>query len=206
VARAWEQARSLEDSQKDVEGATKALRQVLSHLEKSRRRAPDRVRLARATARELGMPEAEVGLFSYAASIHDLGMTGVGERIREGGGPLSPDQRELLESHPEKSIELLGPLQTMGAVRDIVLSHHEWWDGSGYPRGLQGDEIPLGARVLAVVDAFESMTVGRAHRSPFSREDALRELGNLCGRQFDPVVVEAFARVVQADDLQQEAA
>jgi len=77
-------------------------------------------------------------------------------------------------------------------VRELILSHHERWDGGGYPRGLKGGEIPQGARILAVVDAYESMTVGRAHRAAKSREEALGELRRLKGRQFDPRVVDAF--------------
>jgi HD-GYP domain-containing protein (c-di-GMP phosphodiesterase class II) len=78
----------------------------------------------------------------------------------------------------------------------VVVSHHVWWDGSGYPRRLAGADIPLGARVLAVVDAFESMTLGRAHRSPLSPEEARTEIERLKGRQFDPDVVEAFERAL----------
>jgi len=70
-----------------------------------------------------------------------------------------------------------------------VLTHHEWWDGSGYPRGLRGEEIPLGGRILAIVDAYESMTVGRAHRTAVSRDEALHEIAQLSGKQFDPQLV-----------------
>ena len=83
-------------------------------------------------------------------------------------------------------------------MREIVLSHHEWWDGTGYPRALRGDEIPIGARILAVVDAWESMTVGRPHRPARREDDARLELGRLAGRQFEPRVVEAFERVLDA--------
>jgi HD-GYP domain-containing protein (c-di-GMP phosphodiesterase class II) len=81
-----------------------------------------------------------------------------------------------------------------------VLTHHEWWDGSGYPRGLRGEEIPLGGRILTIVDAYESMTVGRAHRTSVSREDALREFSLLAGRQFDPGLVELLPSALAALD------
>jgi signal transduction histidine kinase/HD-GYP domain-containing protein (c-di-GMP phosphodiesterase class II) len=194
VGAAWEQAQAMEHSRSHVEGTARALRGVLEHLDRSRRSAPDRVRLARATARELGLPEAEVGVISFAASIHDVGMASLGEKITENPSTLSPDEQEALERHPERGAELLRPLETMGVVRDVVLSHHEWWDGSGYPRGIAGEAIPIGGRILAVVDAFESMIIGRAHREMLSPEDALAELRLRQGTQFDPAVVEVFGR------------
>ena len=105
--------------------------------------------------------------------------------------------------HPELGAQLLRPLEAVGAVREVVLSHHEWWDGSGYPRRLEGADIPIGARVLAVVDAYESMTLGRAHRRALTREEALVEIGRLEGRQFDPEVVEAFERALPGLEHQQ---
>jgi HD-GYP domain-containing protein (c-di-GMP phosphodiesterase class II) len=104
-----------------------------------------------------------------------------------------------MERHVEIGADLLRPLDAAGTVREIVLSHHEWWDGTGYPRALRGEEIPIGARVLAVVDAWESMTAGRPHRPARKESDARLELERLAGRQFDPRVVEAFGRVLDAE-------
>jgi hypothetical protein len=202
VAGAWQQAQSLEANQTTVQGATTALRQLLQHAARGRRTAPDRVRMARATAREMGLTEAEIGMIGFAATVHDVGMTLMDGEALEKGGALTPEEREKMERHPELGAELLEPLETMGAVREIVLSHHEWWDGTGYPRRLQRDEIPVGARVLAVVDAYESMTLGRAHRDALSREDALAEIARRNGSQFDPEVVEAFTRVLPALEAQ----
>ncbi|OGF22378.1 MAG: hypothetical protein A2V63_02825, partial [Candidatus Eisenbacteria bacterium RBG_19FT_COMBO_70_11] len=200
VAVAWEQTLAMEQSQVGVEDTTEALRTVLQHLERGRRSAPNRVRLARSLARALKLSESEVGVISFAASIHDLGMTRVGENVIEGGGGLSEQDRAAMERHPELGADMLRPLETMGVVRDVVLSHHEWYDGSGYPGGLAGDQIPIGGRILAVVDAYESMTVGRAHRAALSRADALDELRRLKGRQFDPQVVDAFERALEELD------
>jgi len=196
VAGVWEKARAVERMQVDIDGSTQALRQVLQHLQRSRRSAPNRVRLARALARELRLSEDEVGLIGFAASLHDIGMNMVGEHVTEGGGRLDDADRERLARHPEfaaDTLELLGRIRT---VEDVILSHHECWDGSGYPRGLSGDQIPIGARILAVVDAWESMTIGRAHRPARSPEDARLELLRLRGRQFDPDVVDAIDRAL----------
>jgi putative methionine-R-sulfoxide reductase with GAF domain len=195
VTHAWEESRALERSQQSVEDTTRTLRLVLDHLERGRRVAPDRVPLARALAQALDLSEAEIGLIGYAASIHDMGMSRMNERVLEGANPLTSEDRVSLERHPELGLEMLRPLDRLGAAREIVLGHHEWWDGSGYPRGLAGDRIPVGARILAVVDAWESMTVGRPHRTALSTEAALAELRARRGVQFDPAVVDVFEGV-----------
>ena len=205
IANAWQQAQSLEANHAGVEGAATALRQLLQHVERGRRNAPDRVRLARATAREMRLPEAEVGVIGFAATVHDVGMTMVGDDVVDRGGSLTREERERLERHPEIGADLLRPIEAVGAVREVVLSHHEWWDGSGYPRRLQGADIPVGARVLAVVDAYESMTMGRAHREAVGREEALLEIDRRKGTQFDPDVVEAFERALPEVERQQTA-
>ncbi|MGH7740746.1 MAG: HD domain-containing phosphohydrolase [Candidatus Eiseniibacteriota bacterium] len=196
VAGVWDKARAVERMQVDIDGSTQALRQVLQHLQRSRRSAPNRVRLARALARELRLDEDEVGLIGFAASLHDIGMNMVGERVTEGGGRLDDEDRERLARHPEFAADTLELLGRIRVVEEVILSHHECWDGSGYPRGLSGDQIPIGARILAVVDAWESMTIGRAHRPARSPEDARLELLRLRGRQFDPDVVDAFDRAL----------
>jgi HD-GYP domain-containing protein (c-di-GMP phosphodiesterase class II) len=156
------------------------------------------VHLARAVSRELGLPEAEADLIGYVASIHDLGMTRLHDRVG-GSGALGFEQIQALSSHPETSVEIIRPLDYLGQVRELILTHHERWDGTGYPRGLRGEGIPLGGRVLAVVDAYESMTHERAYRAPRSKEDAIAELRKECGTQFDPQVVEALVRVLERE-------
>jgi HD-GYP domain-containing protein (c-di-GMP phosphodiesterase class II) len=104
-----------------------------------------------------------------------------------------------VERHPEISVEIMRPFDYQYAVRDVILTHHERWDGQGYPHGLRGQEIPLGGRVLAVVDAWESMVQGRPFRAPVSRRDALEELRRAAGHQFDPAVVAAFESVLERE-------
>ncbi|TMQ72693.1 MAG: GAF domain-containing protein [Candidatus Eisenbacteria bacterium] len=202
IANAWQQAQSLEANHAHVESATGALRRLLLHIARGRRTAPNRVRLARAIARELALTEAEIGVIGFAATVHDVGMTLVGQDTLGRGGALTPEERGRMERHAELGAELIEPIETVGAVREIVLSHHEWWDGTGYPRRLAATDIPIGARVLAVVDAYESMTLGRAHRAPVSCEDARSEIRRLKGRQFDPEVVEAFERALPGLEVQ----
>jgi signal transduction histidine kinase len=198
VGAAWTALRRADDGGSDLEGAARALRQLSCHAGRGRSEAAGGVRLARALAQELGLGEAEVANVAFAASMHDIGMTRLPGSLRECASAFSADERVLMERHVEFGADLLNSLEVIGGVREIVFSHHEWWDGTGYPRALRADEIPIGARILAVVDAWESMRVGRPHRPARREDDARLELGRLAGRQFEPRVVEAFERVLDA--------
>ncbi len=198
VGDAWAALQRADERVSGLDGTVRALRQMQSQPGRDGSEAGAGVRLARALAQELGLDEAEVANVAFAASVHDIGMTGLPGSLRECAASFSSDERVLMERHVEIGADLLKPLDVVGAVREIVLSHHEWWDGTGYPCGLRADEIPIGARILAVVDAWESMTVGRPHRPARAEDDARLELGRLAGRQFEPRVVEAFERVLDA--------
>ncbi|MBI1799030.1 MAG: GAF domain-containing protein [Candidatus Eisenbacteria bacterium] len=206
IAGAWQQANRVERAQSGLEGTTQALRLMLRHLERARRAAPERVRLARALARTMRLGETEVGLIGFAASLHDLGMNQLGESVTEGGGGLSDSDRDLLARHPSIGAETLDALLPATAIDDLIRCHHERWDGSGYPRGLSGHQIPIGARILAVVDAWESMTIGRAHKPARSRDDARLEILRQRERQFDPEVVDAFDDALATVERQNAAA
>jgi HD-GYP domain-containing protein (c-di-GMP phosphodiesterase class II) len=196
IAVAWEEARRPESAGNSLEGTAASLRRLVEHVKRARTSAPARAQLAEAIARQLGLEDAEVEAVRFAATVHDVGMTLIDERVVGRAGSLTDEERREVRRHPELSAELLGPFESMGAVRDIVLSHHEWWDGTGYPRGLRGADIPMGARILAVVDAYESMTLGRPYRPARSRNEAITEIQRLSQRQFDPDVVAAFERAM----------
>jgi len=204
VAAAWEQALQLAQDQAGVEDAAETLRTVLTHLQRGRRAAPNRVRLASAIARRLGLTEAQAGMIGYVASVHDVGMATVGEDVLSGARKLDDEKRAAVEQHAERGVEIMRPLEVVGAVREMILAHHEWWNGSGYPRGLRGDQIPIGARILSVVDAFESMTAGRAYRPARTGRQALEEIRSLAGQQFDPAVVDAIAHALHVAELDDE--
>jgi signal transduction histidine kinase len=195
IGSAIERAGAHPESNRLVREAIEAVRSITRLRRESLLGGQDLVRLARAVARELHMAESEVDVIGYVASIHDVGMTTMLHRVTH-ARPLEPEQRAELHGHPEVSVEILRPLEYMGSVRDVILSHHEHWDGTGYPRGLTGEEIPLGARILAVVDAYDSMVRGRPYRSARTRPEALEELKRNAGRQFDSDVVDALERVL----------
>jgi len=191
VAGAVERAIAHPESPRVVEEALEAVRAVTQLRRDGLLGGRNRVHLARATARQLGMSETEIDLVGYVASIHDLGMTRFRE-VANHAGKLDAESRRQIERHPETTLELIRGLEYASAVRDVVLAHHEHWDGTGYPRGLSGADIPQGARILAVVDAYESMTHGRPYRPALPRAQAIEELRREAGRHFDPQVVEAF--------------
>ncbi|MEO5616725.1 MAG: HD domain-containing phosphohydrolase [Candidatus Eisenbacteria bacterium] len=195
VGSAIERASQHPDSPKLVAEAIQAVRSITQLKRGSLLGGRQVVHLSRALARELEMPDSEVDLIGYVASIHDIGMGSVNDQVAH-GETLDDRERSEVERHPEVSVEIMRPLEYQNAVRDVILAHHEHWDGSGYPRALSGIAIPAGARVLAVVDAWESMTRGRPFRAPIPREAAMDELRRAAGGQFDPQVVAAFLSVL----------
>jgi signal transduction histidine kinase/putative methionine-R-sulfoxide reductase with GAF domain len=199
VGSAVERTYAYPDSGRAVEEALEAVRSLTRLRRDYLLGTRSAVRLTRATARELGMSGADVDVIGYVAAIHDVGMTRVHDQVLRAARPLKDDERQQVVQHPELSVEIIRSLEYLGSVRELILSHHERWDGSGYPRGLAGEEIPLGSRVLAVVDAYESMTAGRAYRAPRSRDEALAELRAGAGSQFDLRVVEALLRVLERE-------
>jgi HD-GYP domain-containing protein (c-di-GMP phosphodiesterase class II) len=115
-------------------------------------------------------------------------------------GRLDDEAWAKVALHPLRSAEIVKPIEFQGQVTEIILAHHERMDGRGYPKGLQGSQIPMGARIVAVLDAFESMTIGRPYRQAMGQVEALRELVRNKGTQFDPNVVDAFMQVFETEE------
>jgi two-component system, cell cycle response regulator len=152
--------------------------------------------LALAVGRELHMGPEGLDEVARAAELHDVGKVAVPDAILDKPGPLDPVEWGFMRRHPLIGERILLAAPALRPVARLVRSSHERWDGSGYPDGLRGDEIPLGARVVAVCDAFDAMTTQRPYRERITEEDAIGELRRCAGTQFDPMVVEAFCRVV----------
>jgi diguanylate cyclase (GGDEF)-like protein/putative nucleotidyltransferase with HDIG domain len=151
--------------------------------------------LAVRIAERMGLEQEEVELTRLAASLHDLGKLAVPEEILRKPGPLTDGERLVLERHPQIGYRMLESLG-VDPVAEWVLHHHERWDGSGYPDGLHGDDIPLGARVIFVADAYDAMTNDRVYRRKLSPDAALAELEGCSGTQFDPGAVSALTALV----------
>ncbi|HEY7793158.1 MAG TPA: diguanylate cyclase [Gaiellaceae bacterium] len=148
--------------------------------------------LAARIATRLGVDREGVELTRLAASLHDLGKLAIPEEILRKPGPLSETERLVLERHPQIGFRMLESLG-VNPVAEWVLRHHERWDGSGYPDGIGGEEIPLGARIIFVADAYDAMISDRVYRSRLTDDEAIAELARCSGTQFDPEVVVALA-------------
>jgi diguanylate cyclase (GGDEF)-like protein len=147
--------------------------------------------LAARISRRLGLDDAQIELTRLAASLHDLGKLAIPEEILRKPSALNDSERLVLQRHPQVGHRMLESLG-VEPIADWVLHHHERWDGDGYPHRLRGDEIPLGARIIFVADAFDAMTSERVYRRPFSQREALEEIERCAGSQFDPLIVDAF--------------
>ena len=146
---------------------------------------------------KLGMTLDEVRDLRLGAILHDIGKIAVPDAILNKPGSLTAAEFEVVQAHAEVGEQILAPVPFLHGVRRIVRHDHERWDGDGYPDGLAGEEIPLGSRVVLVVDAFHAMTSDRPYRGAMSDEDAVGNLRAGAGSQFDPAVVEAFVRVLR---------
>lgn len=151
-------------------------------------------RAAAVLAKAIGLNEREIELIRLAAPLHDIGKLGVPDAILTKPGPLDSEERELMRTHVEIGRQILegSESEVLRHGAEIAFTHHEWWDGSGYPRGLEEEETPLSGRLVSVVDAFDAMTHGRPYKTAWPVGEALAELHLSAGRQFDPWLVEAF--------------
>lgn len=179
-------------------GSVSALSQAIDAKDGFTRGHADRVsRIAGAVARSMGLPEHEIEQIELAALLHDIGKIGVEDRILMKPSRLDSDETELMRRHPIYGASILEPSPALRPLAPIVLAHHENYDGSGYPQGLKGEEIPLGSRIILVSDAYEAMTSDRIYRKAMGHERAMDQLNKYKGVQFDPKVVRALDQLLQ---------
>jgi putative two-component system response regulator len=148
--------------------------------------------LALMLARLAGLEQEDVEAVGYGAVLHDVGKIGINEQGLKKPGRLTDDERAEMQRHPLIGAEILRPLRLGGMVGPIVQAHHERWDGTGYPDRLRGEEIPLGARIVAIVDAHDAMTHDRPYRARLTDDEARAELVDCRGAQFDPELVDLY--------------
>ncbi len=148
-------------------------------------------------AREMGMGQEELAHVRRGALLHDIGKMGVSDTILLKPGQLTDEEWTIMHRHPIYAFEMLSSIAYLRPALDIPYCHHEKWDGTGYPRGLKGEEIPPAARIFAVVDVYDALTSDRPYRKAWSREGTLKHIRQESGRHFDPQVVELFLKEVK---------
>ncbi|MBX3035273.1 MAG: GAF domain-containing protein [Anaerolineales bacterium] len=147
-------------------------------------------------AQRVGIPESQLIYIRRGALLHDIGKMGVPDNILRKPTALTEDEMNEMKKHPQYAYELLYPIPYLRSAVDIPYCHHEWWDGSGYPRGLKGEEIPLAARIFAVVDVWDALLSDRPYRKAWKRDEVCKYILNLSGKQFDPNIVKEFKRIL----------
>lgn len=148
----------------------------------------------------IGISERERQSLKLAAILHDIGKIGIDDAILRKGGALAKEEEAVMRKHPEIGARILGHVEEMYYVIPGVCYHHEWFDGTGYPEGFKGEEIPLAARVIAVADAFDALTTDRPYRKAITRDAACEELSKGAGTHYDPSLVEAFRSSLESVD------
>ncbi len=156
-------------------------------------------------AKEMKLPEKLVSNIEFAALIHDIGKIGVKDNVLDKPTRLSDSEYDIIKKHPVIGEQIIAPIEFLTNIAPLILYHHEHYDGSGYLEGLKGEEIPIGARVLIVADAFEAMISERPYSRSMTGEEAIDELKDKSGSQFDPEVVKAFLRVLEKAEQMQKA-
>ncbi|HUF54606.1 MAG TPA: HD domain-containing phosphohydrolase [Dehalococcoidia bacterium] len=190
--------RSDKDEKRLVSAVVDVLSSALEIRDKMTHRHARRVaRMSAFVAREMKLTEDQVLQIEYAAALHDIGKIGVADSILNKAQPLDEGEWTHMRRHSELGYKVLNGIDFLHESAEIVYAHHERFDGQGYPRGLSGEEIPLGARVFAVIDAYDAMTSRRPYREAMAQEDAIEEIQRHSGQQFDPQVVEAFLRMMR---------
>jgi HD-GYP domain-containing protein (c-di-GMP phosphodiesterase class II) len=179
-------------------GTVSALSQAIDAKDGFTRGHADRVsRIAGAIAREMGLSERLIEEIELAGMLHDIGKIGVEDQILMKPARLDPHEQELMRRHPIYGASILEPSESLRPLVPLVLHHHENFDGSGYPEGRKGDDIPLGSRIIIVADAYEAMTSDRIYRKAIGHERAMEQLNRYKGIQFDPQVVRALDTLIE---------
>ena len=178
-----------------VEALVTALDRRGAEAVHSRKVAAFSIRLGR----ELGLPEDELVVLEQAALIHDVGKIAIPDSILRKSGDLTPEEWAEMKRHPEVGYRMLANIPFLDRARRLVLTHHERFDGKGYPLGLAGEHLPLGARILHVAEAYEAMSGGRSFRPARAPAEVREEIVRCAGTQFDPTVVSAFVRIPAAE-------
>jgi HD-GYP domain-containing protein (c-di-GMP phosphodiesterase class II) len=182
--------------EKTIEGWSRALDLRDKETEDHTRRVTElTVRLAR----RMGIPEPELIHIHRGAILHDIGKVSISDSILLKPGPLSDEEWQLMRRHPLIAMELLSPIAYLAPALAIPRSHHERWEGGGYPDGVSGEQIPLAARIFALVDVYDALISDRPYRRAWSQGETLKFIGSQAGKQFDPNIVPGFIEMINQE-------
>jgi HD-GYP domain-containing protein (c-di-GMP phosphodiesterase class II) len=183
-----------EEQQKTILGSIEFIGKLLKRYrnQKTKMDAPAYFKILRGLGMKLNLGEDVIDSLYYASVLRDAGAIDVPYEILSKKSQLTPEEFKIVRTQPERSAALIRPVKFLKPVLPIVLYHHEKYDGTGYPSGLRREQIPIGARILSVVDAFEAMTKDRPYKSRLTIHQAIKELQKNSGTQFDPAIVDAF--------------
>lgn len=152
-------------------------------------------------AKKLRLSHKDEWNINVAGILHDIGKIGIDEAILNKPGKLTPEEYEKVKKHPIISLKILEPIEFLDEIKPLILHHHEWYDGNGYPESISGNNIPLGSRILAVADTVEAMTSNRAYRKALDVDIVINELKHFSGTQFDPTLANAFIQMLEQEGL-----
>jgi response regulator RpfG family c-di-GMP phosphodiesterase len=195
---ALEHARMRDRLERVVEAGVEVLARAVDMRDSYTTRHSDELAaLARRVGKRLGLGERDLLDLEFAARLHDLGKIGVPDQILRKPGPLTEQEWDVVRHHPTWGADMLASIPGLGRAASLVMSHHERYDGHGYPEGLKGEEIPLGSRIISTCDAYQAMVSNRPYRAALAPVHALRELNDQAGTQFDPEAVEALSETTR---------
>ncbi|MFW5687119.1 MAG: HD domain-containing phosphohydrolase [Halanaerobium sp.] len=151
--------------------------------------------LAIKLGKRIGLPKSELNRLSLIAVLHDIGKTIIPEKILNKDGQLTAEEWQIIKEHPATGYRICSEVEEFSHVANEILTHHEHWNGEGYPQGLKGKEIPVLSRIISIVDAYDVMTNDRTYRKAVSKKEAIKELKKFAGKQFDPELVKEFVHI-----------
>lgn len=199
-AEEWMYQSKLTESRSISSSIITSLRKVLSEKSIETEEHADRTNaLAIRLGKSLNLSEKELSELSLLSSLHDIGKVAIPERILLKQSRLSKSDWKIIKRHPQTGYNIIRSSPHLAHTANAVLAHHEWWDGSGYPQKLKGENIPVTARILAVVDAYDVMANGRPYKNRMDNNKIFKELKNGAGKQFDPDIVKSFLEILQKD-------
>lgn len=191
-----------EEQHKTIVGTVKALTQFLNlYTPTSSIHTEYTQKILKELVKKLNLTESQVISLEYATFLHDAGKIDIPQYLLKKSTPLTQKEREIMRNHPSKGVKILKNLQALRPVIPIILYHHEKYDGTGYPSGLKKKHIPIEARIMAILDAFDAMVFGRPYKKRLSLKQAVGELEKNRGTQFDPEIVDAFIKTLLKKDI-----